>query len=43
MTWEVRYTEEAKKQAEENKINLINGYEFAKMVLQQGLENIDLD
>lgn len=37
------YTEEAKKQAEENKINLINGYEFAKMILQQGLENIDLD
>lgn len=36
------YTKEAKEQAKNEKIKLINGNDFAKMILQQGLENIDL-
>lgn len=36
------FTKEAKIQADENKIKLINGDDFAKMILEQGLQNIDL-
>lgn len=37
------YTEEAKKLAKDNNVKLINGKDFAKMILQQGLQNIDLN
>ncbi len=36
------YTGQAKTQAEEFNVKLINGKEFAKMLLEQGLQNIDL-
>lgn len=37
------YTEEAKINALNNNIRLINGMDFAKMLLEQGLYNIDLN
>ena len=37
------YTEEAKTNALNINIRLINGMDFAKMLLEQGLYNIDLN
>ena len=37
------YTKQAKEDAKEHNVKLINGKDFAKMLLQQGLQNIDLN
>lgn len=37
------YSKEAQNKAKDNKIRLINGEEFARMILEQGLQNIDLE
>ena len=37
------FSDEAKNKAKDSKIRLINGKEFAKMILEQGLQNIDLE
>ena len=37
------YTEEAEEQAKAINVKLINGQDFAKMIIQQGLGNIDLN
>lgn len=37
------YSKEAQNKAKDNKIRLISGEEFARMILEQGLQNIDLE
>lgn len=37
------FSDEAKNKAKDSKIRLINGKEFARMILEQGLQNIDLE
>ena len=37
------FSDEAKNKAKDCKIRLINGKEFARMILEQGLQNIDLE